>query len=169
MPKPESIPDKIKDDKNCPICNEKITDINKIELECMHIFCTICIEKWFKSKKSCPVCREESKLFPEIKADGVKYEELVYSEDDEYDLTDYSDDSFEDLYRQDPDVIDEDDGYTRYRHGRTGNYKQFHNIPRYLSVSEEERYVENLVLANGMTDQEFEELIDELNLNMGEY
>ena len=41
---------------NCPICMEE-TDKN-IKLNCNHIFCITCIEKWFLNKSNtCPICR----------------------------------------------------------------------------------------------------------------
>jgi hypothetical protein len=53
---------------DCPICYEKIKNINKIILECKHIFCTICHYNWektcFLDKKelSCPLCRKVSNV-----------------------------------------------------------------------------------------------------------
>ncbi len=56
----------------CPICSEKIKTI--ATLECAHKFCEECIKKWFENKKSCPVCRTDSKMFPEIKPQGIDHD-----------------------------------------------------------------------------------------------
>jgi hypothetical protein len=53
---------------DCPICYEKIKIINKITLQCKHIFCTLCHYNWektcFLGKKdlSCPLCRKVSNI-----------------------------------------------------------------------------------------------------------
>jgi len=45
---------------NCPICMEE-TDKN-IKLNCKHIFCSLCIEKWLLDKSNtCPTCRVKVK------------------------------------------------------------------------------------------------------------
>jgi hypothetical protein len=45
---------------NCPICMEE-TDKN-IKLNCNHIFCSLCIEKWLLDKSNtCPTCRVKVK------------------------------------------------------------------------------------------------------------
>jgi hypothetical protein len=41
----------------CPICLQKIR--HKIETNCMHIFCDICILKHVVMKNTCPICRTE--------------------------------------------------------------------------------------------------------------
>jgi len=53
---------------DCPICYEKIKNINKITLQCKHYFCCLCHYNWektcFLSKKdlSCPLCRKVSNI-----------------------------------------------------------------------------------------------------------
>jgi predicted nuclease with TOPRIM domain len=41
---------------SCPICMEEID--KNIKLQCTHIFCVPCIEKWLLNKSNtCPICR----------------------------------------------------------------------------------------------------------------
>jgi hypothetical protein len=41
----------------CPICFEK--PVKKCrELNCNHIFCYECIDKWFKNNNTCPICKK---------------------------------------------------------------------------------------------------------------
>jgi hypothetical protein len=48
---------KIKTDE-CPICYDKLEDINVCTTKCGHSFCMDCMKKVFKKKKSkCPICR----------------------------------------------------------------------------------------------------------------
>ena len=52
----------IKHDDDCPICLENLnnlSDDNKAtEIECNHIFCFKCIDKWFIKKSQCPICKK---------------------------------------------------------------------------------------------------------------
>ena len=53
---------------DCPICYDKIKIIDKIMLQCKHIFCSLCHYNWektcFLGKKelSCPLCRKVSNI-----------------------------------------------------------------------------------------------------------
>ncbi|VEL17123.1 unnamed protein product [Protopolystoma xenopodis] len=40
----------------CSICTEIIIHISS--LDCGHVFCRVCIEKWMVLKKECPICRK---------------------------------------------------------------------------------------------------------------
>lgn len=45
----------------CPICQNELNSIlhegRKVRrLECFHIFCDICIDKWFDKHNTCPIC-----------------------------------------------------------------------------------------------------------------
>lgn len=45
-------------DKQCPICYDKIKDIDNIlETDCKHIYCEDCIRMWLVDNKTCPFCR----------------------------------------------------------------------------------------------------------------
>jgi len=49
-----------RDDTDCTICLEKLyTKINRKIVNCKHIFCKDCIEKWFKEKSCCPICKQD--------------------------------------------------------------------------------------------------------------
>ena len=52
----------IKHDDDCPICLENLNNLgddNKVtEIECNHIFCFKCIDKWFIKKSQCPICKK---------------------------------------------------------------------------------------------------------------
>ena len=52
----------IKHDDDCPICLENLNNLgddNKAtEIECNHIFCFKCIDKWFIKKSQCPICKK---------------------------------------------------------------------------------------------------------------
>ena len=49
-----------KDDDECTICLEKLyTKITRKIVNCKHLFCQSCIEKWFEEKSSCPVCKQD--------------------------------------------------------------------------------------------------------------
>jgi hypothetical protein len=42
---------------NCPICLDIISD--NVGLECLHSFCSKCINKWKEKSNKCPICRQE--------------------------------------------------------------------------------------------------------------
>ncbi|NWI55188.1 DTX3L ligase, partial [Calyptomena viridis] len=46
---------KEKDDDDCPICMERITN-KKILTKCKHAFCKVCIDKAMSYKQACPLC-----------------------------------------------------------------------------------------------------------------
>jgi len=52
----------IKCDDDCPICLENLNNLSDdnrvIEIECNHIFCFKCIDKWFVKKSQCPICKK---------------------------------------------------------------------------------------------------------------
>jgi hypothetical protein len=52
----------IKHDDDCPICLENLNNLgddNKVtQIECNHIFCFKCINKWFIKKSQCPICKK---------------------------------------------------------------------------------------------------------------
>ena len=50
-------PDTYKDDRDCPICFDKIRDIDMIETGCKHVFCQKCIKRWIEQNDLCPYCR----------------------------------------------------------------------------------------------------------------
>ena len=57
---------KIKEDKECVICTEKMTNCRK--LDCNHYFHLICLSKWFENgHNSCPICRTDIKFNEKIK------------------------------------------------------------------------------------------------------
>jgi len=45
----------IKENITCSICFDNIK--GKVELDCSHNFCTVCILKWMSKSRSCPLCR----------------------------------------------------------------------------------------------------------------
>ena len=52
--------DKVHENSECPICLEEFLDgFSVTKLKCGHLFCTACIEKWFKDKTKCPCCRQK--------------------------------------------------------------------------------------------------------------
>ena len=56
----------IKEDKECVICTEKMTNCRK--LSCNHYFHLICLSKWFENAhNSCPICRTEIKFDEKVK------------------------------------------------------------------------------------------------------
>lgn len=43
----------------CPICLEEIDNSKgKLLINCKHIFCLFCIQKWFALKAFCPLCKK---------------------------------------------------------------------------------------------------------------
>ena len=50
-------PESFDSDSDCPICFEKIKDIDSIETDCGHIFCEKCIKIWIEQNNQCPYCR----------------------------------------------------------------------------------------------------------------
>lgn len=43
----------------CPICLEEVEGTNaKLLINCKHIFCLFCIQKWFTIKAFCPMCKK---------------------------------------------------------------------------------------------------------------
>ena len=44
----------------CSICSDDFSDTSKVcELDCGHIFDTVCIQEWGKYKQECPICKRE--------------------------------------------------------------------------------------------------------------
>ncbi|KAJ6638845.1 Organic cation transporter protein [Pseudolycoriella hygida] len=39
----------------CPICHDSYT--SPVLLECRHIFCELCVSRWFEREQTCPLCR----------------------------------------------------------------------------------------------------------------
>ena len=37
----------------------RYNDLATKPIDCMHIFCSLCIKKWLKLSEKCPVCRRE--------------------------------------------------------------------------------------------------------------
>ena len=61
----------------CPICFEKIKDMDTAQLNCGHIFCQKCIKLWLEQNDLCPYCRikvEDNKI---IFDDDEKLSELI--------------------------------------------------------------------------------------------
>jgi hypothetical protein len=50
-------PDTFQESKDCPICFDKIRDIDMVETGCKHIFCQKCIKLWLEQNDLCPYCR----------------------------------------------------------------------------------------------------------------
>ena len=48
---------KPKKDLDCPICFEKIRDVDVAQLNCSHVFCRKCIKLWLEQNDLCPYCR----------------------------------------------------------------------------------------------------------------
>ena len=49
----------------CPICYENIGEINRMILECRHIYHTSCGLTWLRTHNTCPTCRTEVYEQPE--------------------------------------------------------------------------------------------------------
>ena len=47
------------DEKNCPVCFEKITIDNSVMTDCKHLFCSRCFFRWLTTKNTCPLCRHD--------------------------------------------------------------------------------------------------------------
>ena len=41
----------------CGICFEIVTDFSRGAIECGHLFCFRCIERWARATNVCPVCK----------------------------------------------------------------------------------------------------------------
>ena len=50
----------MEDEFTCIICEELFIDATT--LPCVHSFCEICLQHWFKRKKTCPVCHRDNKI-----------------------------------------------------------------------------------------------------------
>lgn len=50
-------PESFDSETDCPICFDKIKDIDSIETDCGHIFCEKCIKIWIEQNNQCPYCR----------------------------------------------------------------------------------------------------------------
>ena len=48
---------KSKGELDCPICFEKIRDVDVAQLNCSHVFCRKCIKLWLEQNDLCPYCR----------------------------------------------------------------------------------------------------------------
>jgi len=48
---------KPKRELDCPICFEKIRDVDVAQLNCSHVFCRKCIKMWLEQNDLCPYCR----------------------------------------------------------------------------------------------------------------
>lgn len=54
----EKLEDKIKEEENCPICFDKLSDIHNGILDCGHFICCKCINTITKYNSKCPLCRQ---------------------------------------------------------------------------------------------------------------
>jgi hypothetical protein len=87
----------IKHDDDCPICLENFNNLgddNKVtEIECNHIFCFKCIDKWFIKKSQCPICKKN--YCPEVEDENENDFNFTIDDDDEPPplVEDYSSDS----------------------------------------------------------------------------
>jgi hypothetical protein len=45
--------------ENCSICLDNMCISDNIKLDCLHLFCDKCINKWKEKNNNCPVCRKE--------------------------------------------------------------------------------------------------------------
>ena len=52
----------------CIICYETITEDNKYQTPCNHVFCDHCIIKWMEVYRICPLCRNP------IESKKIKYQ-----------------------------------------------------------------------------------------------
>ncbi|KAF9455466.1 Pex12 amino terminal region-domain-containing protein [Collybia nuda] len=55
-----SIPDNLRQSRNCTLCLEERTD--SCSTECGHLFCWSCIVGWGREKAECPLCRQALNL-----------------------------------------------------------------------------------------------------------
>ena len=56
---------KVPNKSECPICMEKIRDVDVAQLNCNHVFCRKCIKTWLEQNDMCPYCRmkvDESRI-----------------------------------------------------------------------------------------------------------
>jgi hypothetical protein len=136
---------------DCTICSNVIDQKNKTRLECEHEFCTQCIEQWFESKKSCPVCRKDSNMFPDIRASGVRYTDLEFDSNQFRDTDNNSDSDMLITDSSESDFINE------LMHDSDDPHYNYDNL-----------IYDNVYHKQNITDNEFEGLIEELNLQMSE-
>lgn len=78
----------------CSICLDVVKE--QKELSCSHIFCTLCINNWFKIHKSCPycrkvICKKHSKMQSKIQLENEKFLEQLYYIRDVYQQTNNTD------------------------------------------------------------------------------
>ena len=50
--------DQFEKEVRCPICLGRVSNASKPS-SCIHIFCSLCINKWLKLSNKCPVCRTQ--------------------------------------------------------------------------------------------------------------
>jgi hypothetical protein len=57
-------PDLFKDQKECSICYDAFETSKKCKVlpDCMHLYHSLCIDKWFKDERRCPICNVEVKV-----------------------------------------------------------------------------------------------------------
>ena len=69
-------------ENTCPICYEKIENINKTHTECDHIFHSSCLIMHLSTNYNCPVCRKE---FTTVENDNERFD---YTENNDTDSED---------------------------------------------------------------------------------
>ena len=57
----ENLESKIKEEKNCPICFDDLSNKHNGVLKCGHFICCQCINKITQNNSKCPICREPIK------------------------------------------------------------------------------------------------------------
>lgn len=72
----ENLEQKIKEEKNCPICFEDLSNIHNGVLDCGHFICCQCINKITKHNSKCPLCRKTiiKKTIKVISPESLKME-----------------------------------------------------------------------------------------------
>ena len=86
------------DENTCPICYEKIENINKTHTECGHIFHSSCLIMHLSTIYNCPVCRKE---FTTVENGSEKFD---YTENND---TDSEDDVDSNLFETNSNVEDD--------------------------------------------------------------
>lgn len=60
------------DDNDCPICVMNLQKTNAVMLaKCRHIFCKVCIMRWFETRPTCPVCMMAYGVITGIQPNGT--------------------------------------------------------------------------------------------------
>ena len=67
--------DLFEQDIRCPICLGRVKSAIK-PTSCIHIFCSYCIKKWYKTSIKCPVSRREISSLTKVDISNIGFNQM---------------------------------------------------------------------------------------------